>query len=178
MAKQRKVTISETKIQDIMKVKGPGACRQGYHFFSSYLWILVNMAATSYVGLHRFCNISKHSSPVLYTFGWNIWLMNLTPGGLFGYCSSKCMTSRKVPSSNGVSAGPMMTAFLYRTHKRDLSGKFPSCVDLKRAGQRFHCHRSRLRRWLDWGGGEKGGIEGAGVKGENALYTMSLRYRR
>lgn len=38
--------------------------------------------------------------------------MNLTAGGLFGYCSSKCMTSRKVPSSNGVSAGPIITAFL------------------------------------------------------------------
>jgi hypothetical protein len=38
--------------------------------------------------------------------------MNLTAGGLFGYCSSKCITSRKVPSSKGVSAGPMMTAFL------------------------------------------------------------------
>ncbi len=38
--------------------------------------------------------------------------MNFTAGGLFGYCSSKCITSRKVPSSNGVSAGPMMTAFL------------------------------------------------------------------
>lgn len=38
--------------------------------------------------------------------------MNLTAGGLLGYCSSKCMTSRKVPSSNGVSAGPIMTAFL------------------------------------------------------------------
>lgn len=39
-------------------------------------------------------------------------LMNLTDGGLFGYCSSKCITSLKVPSSKGVSAGPMMTAFL------------------------------------------------------------------
>lgn len=38
--------------------------------------------------------------------------MNLTAGGLFGYCSSKCITSRKVPSSNGVSAGPIITAFL------------------------------------------------------------------
>ena len=38
--------------------------------------------------------------------------MNLTAGGLLGYCSSKCMTSRKVPSSNGVSAGPIITAFL------------------------------------------------------------------
>ena len=41
-------------------------------------------------------------------------LINLTAGGLLGYCSSKCMTSRKVPSSNGVSAGPMITAFLWR----------------------------------------------------------------
>lgn len=38
--------------------------------------------------------------------------MNFTPGGLFGYCSSKCMTNLKVPSSKGVSTGPMMTAFL------------------------------------------------------------------
>lgn len=38
--------------------------------------------------------------------------MNLTAGGLFGYCSSKVITSRKVPSSKGVSAGPIMTAFL------------------------------------------------------------------
>ena len=38
--------------------------------------------------------------------------MNLTPGGLLGYCSSNCMTSLNVPSSNGVSAGPMITAFL------------------------------------------------------------------
>lgn len=38
--------------------------------------------------------------------------MNLTLGGLFGYASSKCITRRKVPSSKGVSAGPMMTAFL------------------------------------------------------------------
>jgi hypothetical protein len=38
--------------------------------------------------------------------------MNLTVGGLFGYASSNCMISLKVPSSNGVSAGPMITAFL------------------------------------------------------------------
>lgn len=41
--------------------------------------------------------------------------MNLTPGGLLGYCSSKCMARRNVPSSKGVSAGPMMTAFLRKT---------------------------------------------------------------
>jgi hypothetical protein len=74
--------------------------------------MLVKTAATSYVGLHLFCRISKHNSPVAYTFGWNMVLMNFTAGGLLGYCSSKCMTSRKVPSSKGVSAGPMMTAFL------------------------------------------------------------------
>lgn len=40
--------------------------------------------------------------------------MNLTCGGLLGYCSSNCMTSLKVPSSKGVSAGPMITAFLWQ----------------------------------------------------------------
>lgn len=74
--------------------------------------MLVRMAATSYVGLQRFCRMSRQSSPVPYTLGWNIWLINFTPGGLLGYCSSKFMTRRNVPSSNGVSAGPMMTAFL------------------------------------------------------------------
>jgi hypothetical protein len=93
----------------------------GYQYISvfsfrddPYLWILVRTAATSYVGLHRFCRISKQSSPVAYTFGWNMLLMNLTAGGLFGYCSSKCITSLNVPSSKGVSAGPMMTAFLLK----------------------------------------------------------------
>ena len=43
--------------------------------------------------------------------------MNLTDGGLFGYCSSKCITSLKVPSSKGVSAGPIMTAFLKKKHR-------------------------------------------------------------
>lgn len=82
--------------------------------------MLVKTAATSYVGLHRFCRMSKHSSPVAYTFGWNIWLMNFTAGGLLGYCSSKCITSLKVPSSKGVSAGPMMTAFLDRGSESQL----------------------------------------------------------
>lgn len=53
-------------------------------------------------------------------------LMNLTAGGLFGYCSSKCITSRKVPSSNGVSAGPIITAFLLRA-SAELSK--PVCAD-------------------------------------------------
>jgi hypothetical protein len=75
--------------------------------------MLVSTAATSYVGDHLFCKMSRHSSPVPYTFGWNMSLMNFTPGGLFGYASSKCMTRRNVPSSKGVSAGPMMTAFLH-----------------------------------------------------------------
>ena len=30
----------------------------------AYLWILVKIAATSYVGLHLFCKISRQSSPV------------------------------------------------------------------------------------------------------------------
>lgn len=70
----------------------------------SKLWILVKMAATSYVGLHLFCRISKHSSPLAYTLGWTILERNLTVGGLFGYDSSKVSTNRNVPSSKGVSA--------------------------------------------------------------------------
>ena len=73
--------------------------------------MLVSMAATSYVGLHRFCRISRHNSPFAYTLGWNILLKNLTVGGLFGYDSSKVSKSLKVPSSNGVSDGPKITAF-------------------------------------------------------------------
>lgn len=38
--------------------------------------------------------------------GWYMLERNLTVGGLFGYDSSKLSTRRKVPSSNGVSAGP------------------------------------------------------------------------
>jgi len=53
--------------------------------------------------------------------------MNLTAGGLFGYCSSKCITSRNVPSSNGVSAGPMITAFLWQgeqSTEQELEGSY------------------------------------------------------
>lgn len=70
----------------------------------SRLWTLVKIAATSYVGDHRFCRMSRHSSPFAYTFGWNILDRNLTVGGLLGYDSSNVMTSLNVPSSNGVSA--------------------------------------------------------------------------
>lgn len=64
----------------------------------------VRMAATSYVGDHRFWRMSRQSSPFAYTFGWNIRERNFTVGGLFGYDSSKVNRSLKVPSSNGVSA--------------------------------------------------------------------------
>lgn len=36
---------------------------------------------------------------------------NLTVGGLLGYSSVNSMVSLNVPSSNGVSCGPKMTAF-------------------------------------------------------------------
>lgn len=88
----------------------------------SKLCILVRMAATSYVGLHLFCNMSRHSSPVPYTLGWNIVDTNLTPGGLLGYASSNCMTNLNVPSSNGVSAGPMITAFLVALSVKGTTG--------------------------------------------------------
>lgn len=64
----------------------------------------VRIAATSYVGDHRFWRMSRQSSPFAYTFGWNIRERNFTVGGLFGYDSSKVNKSLKVPSSNGVSA--------------------------------------------------------------------------
>lgn len=75
--------------------------------------MLVSMAATSYVGLHRFCRISRHNSPFAYTLGWNILLKNLTVGGLFGYDSSNVSKSLNVPSSNGVSAGNGISKALY-----------------------------------------------------------------
>lgn len=49
--------------------------------------------------------------PSAYTFGWNIFDTKRTVGGLFGYSSVNSMVSLKVPSSNGVSCGPNMTAF-------------------------------------------------------------------
>jgi len=61
--------------------------------------------------------------------------MNLTAGGLFGYCSSKCMTSLNVPSSKGVSAGPMITAFqvitLSGTGEADTPAGGSVCMRLK-----------------------------------------------
>lgn len=73
--------------------------------------IEVKMADTSYVGLHRFCNISKQMPPSAYTFGWNIFDTNRTVGGLFGYSSVNSMVNLNVPSSKGVSWGPNITAF-------------------------------------------------------------------
>lgn len=82
------------------------------------------MEETSYVGLQRFCNISKHILPSAYTgegeaandqsmvldvghspLGWNILDTNRTIGGLLGYSSENCIVNLKVPSSNGVSFG-------------------------------------------------------------------------
>jgi hypothetical protein len=40
-----------------------------------------------------------------------MWLTNRTVGGLLGYSSVNSIVSLKVPSSNGVSCGPKMTAF-------------------------------------------------------------------
>lgn len=65
----------------------------------------VNIAETSYVGLHLFCKISKQIPPSAYTFGWNIFETNRTVGGLFGYSSVNSIVNLKVPSSNGVSWG-------------------------------------------------------------------------
>ena len=63
----------------------------------------VRMAATSYVGDQRFWRMSRQSSPLAYTFGWNMRERNLTVGGFVGYVSSKVNKSLNVPSSKGVS---------------------------------------------------------------------------
>ena len=47
-------------------------------------------------------------------FGWNIFEINLTVGGLFGYSSVNSMASLNVPSSNGVSLGLHMV--LHRSY--------------------------------------------------------------
>src|SRR3569833_1656252 len=67
--------------------------------------------------------------------------MNLTEGGLMGYCSSKSMTSRKVPSSNGVSTGPIMTAFLTQ-------GQWPTISVVSDSGRSptMSCHYRGLER--------------------------------
>ena len=67
--------------------------------------IEVSMDDTSYVGLHLFCKISRQIPPSAYTLGWNIFVLNLTVGGLLGYSSVNSKVSRKVPSSKGVSIG-------------------------------------------------------------------------
>jgi len=71
----------------------------------------VNMADTSYVGLHRFCRMSKQIPPSAYTFGWNIFDTKRTVGGLLGYSSVNSIVNLNVPSSKGVSCGPKITAF-------------------------------------------------------------------
>lgn len=113
---------------------GLGSCNK--------LCMLVKIAATSYVGDHRFCKISKHSSPFAYTLGWNIRERNLTVGGLFGYDSSNVSISLKVPSSNGVSPGPKMTAF----HNMMLSGH--GLPDIPPGGSPERRLKSRMRRRL------------------------------
>lgn len=71
----------------------------------------VRIADTSYVGDQRFCRMSRQMPPSAYTFGWNIFDTKRTVGGLFGYSSVNSIVSLKVPSSNGVSCGPKITAF-------------------------------------------------------------------
>ena len=70
-----------------------------------------------------------------YILGWNIFDKNLTMGGLLGYSSLKASDSRKVPSSNGVSLGPKMTAFhcriLFSVGAPDTPAGGSSCSRLK-----------------------------------------------
>lgn len=75
----------------------------------------VRIADTSYVGLQRFCSMSRQMPPSAYTLGWNILLTNRTVGGLFGYSSVNSIVSLKVPSSKGVSCGLQSTQAI--THR-------------------------------------------------------------
>ena len=72
-------------------------------------------------------------------------------GALFGYDSSKERTRRKVPSSNGVSAGPKMTAF----HSSRLSGHgAPLTPAGGSADRRLKSRTRRLRAGVDWASGQ------------------------
>jgi len=44
----------------------------------------VRMLETLYVGLQRFCRMSKQIPPSAYTFGWKILETKRTFGALFG----------------------------------------------------------------------------------------------
>ena len=136
---------------------GFGSCRR--------LCILVRIAATSYVGDQRFWRMSKHSSPLAYTLGWNMRERNLTVGGLLGYDSSKVNRSLNVPSSKGVSPGneqwhkvshharartaedepgPKITAF----HSMMLSGS--GLPEIPPGGSDESLLKSRMRRFLQF----------------------------
>lgn len=78
----------------------------------------VNIADTSYVGLHLFWRMSKQIPPSAYTFGWNILDTKRTVGGLFGYSSVNSIVNLNVPSSNGVSCGLKNSRNYYLKLKR------------------------------------------------------------
>ena len=47
-----------------------------------------------------------------WTFGWKIFVLYRTEGGISGYCSGTLSSSSKVPPSKGVSAGPCGTTLV------------------------------------------------------------------
>jgi len=54
--------------------------------------------------------ISKQICPSLYILGWNIFVKNLTLGGLLGYSSVNSRDNLKIPPSHSVLSGPKITA--------------------------------------------------------------------
>ena len=69
-------------------------------------------ACKPHAGLHSFLSISKHISPVRkWTFGWNIFVINLNLGGLKGKSWEKVKFSLKTPPLYGVSSGPIIVAY-------------------------------------------------------------------
>src|SRR4051812_12365277 len=57
------------------------------------------------VGDQALFNMSKHTEPLLYTFGWKIGGSKRTLGGVNGYAEVNSKIIPNVPSSYGVQSG-------------------------------------------------------------------------
>ena len=64
-------------------------------------WMDVNSVHTLWIGDHASWMMSMQSVPSVYTFGWNISLVNLIRGGFSGYCSPKVILREKTPPATG-----------------------------------------------------------------------------
>ena len=62
-------------------------------------------------GLHCLFNISKHIPPFSFTFGWNIFVVNLHNGGFNGYSFGNFISKLNIPPYYGEFIGPVIVAF-------------------------------------------------------------------